>query len=747
VFWAIFDITLKILNFTVSITSAQKHFSKPEVFRTLMSVGETIMALILKTYRTMKSVLTRRSYHYFIAFSVMLVLFVFTAVPQAIALSVHHNLKIKIYPQENRLTGIDDMEVRLEVAAAINFVLSEKVGQIEALVNGKPAKVISDRSKRRIPLKADESAGLIRVRVMYSGVFNDPVPNMPVSFDNPGYGVTATISDKGTLLLSGAAWYPEIVNSQATYKLQVEAPAGIVSVMAGRSLGRKTYNGVTASTWEINHPIRGLSLSAARFIVREQIVGDVVAATYFFPESQHLADRYLEATARYLKLYQNLFGPYPFAKFAVVENFFPTGYVFSSYTLLGSRVLRLPFIVHTSLGHEIAHSWWGNGVYVDYTKGNWSEGLTTYVADYLFKESVSPEAGRQYRQQMLRNYATLVDPQDDFPLRSFLSRFSPSSKTIGYDKAAMVFHMLRVLLGEEAFWGALKDLYQQRLFQMVSWHDIQAAFESRGKISLQKFFNQWVSQTGAPSLTFEGISLQRTDNLWEVQGRIIQKRPYYRFKADLLLETATQKKIKTISLAGKITAFEIKSKTKPSKLSFDPNINIFRRLDPSEIPPSINSLKGSSSVQVIVAADRESAVRGIVNILKVSLGIKKLEIVPENMINDRTIFENDILLIGLPSRKDLLSQMPEQVVLDKKAFKLNNLVYSQNSDVFFGVFSHPFRRDRVVALFFPISKQSADLVARKITHYGRYSYLAFSQGQNRDKGVWPTLNSPLVHQW
>ena len=568
-----------------------------------------------------------------------------------------------------------------------------------------------------------------------------------MSFDNPGFGVTGTISDKGTLLLSGARWYPELANSRSTYKLRVEAPAGIISVAAGRSLGRKTQNGVTASTWEIDHPIRGLSLSAARYVVREQTIGDVVAATYFFPDSQHLVDRYLEATARYLKLYQNLFGPYPFAKFAVVENFFPTGYGFPSYTLLGSRVLRLPFIVHTSLGHEIAHCWWGNGVYVDYTRGNWSEGLTTYVADYLFKESISPEAGRQYRQQVLRNYATLVDPQDDFPLRSFRGRFSPGSKTIGYDKAAMVFHMLRVMLGEEAFWGALKDLYRNRLFQMASWNDIQAVFESRGKISLQKFFNQWVSQMGAPSLMFEGISSQRLDDLWKVQGRIIQKRPYYRLKADLLLETVTQKKIETIHLTGKITSFEIKSAAQPVKLSFDPNFNIFRRLDPSEIPASINSLKGSPSVQVVVADDREPGAREVVDILKVSLGLKKLEIVPESKTKNQTVFENDILLIGLPFRKDFLSQVPEQVVLDKNAFKLNNVVYNRDTDVFFGVFPHPFSQDRVVALFFPISTQFADRVARKITHYGKYSYLAFSQGQNRDKGVWPSLNSPLIHQW
>ena len=115
----------------------------------------------------------------------------------------------------------------------------------------------------------------------------------------------------------------------------------------------------------------------------------ITAATYLFFENRQLSPRYLQATQHYLKRYTNLFGDYPFDGFAVVENFFPTGYGFPSFTLLGSRVLRLPFIPDTSLRHEVAHCWWGNGVFVDPAEGNWCEGLTTYMADYLSKEEHS----------------------------------------------------------------------------------------------------------------------------------------------------------------------------------------------------------------------------------------------------------------------------------------------------------------------------------------------------------------------
>ena len=61
----------------------------------------------------------------------------------------------------------------------------------------------------------------------------------PVNTDNPGFGVTATISKQGSFLLAGAGWYPELVDSQATYKLTVTAPSGLIAVTAGRSLGHK----------------------------------------------------------------------------------------------------------------------------------------------------------------------------------------------------------------------------------------------------------------------------------------------------------------------------------------------------------------------------------------------------------------------------------------------------------------------------------------------------------------------------
>jgi hypothetical protein len=52
-----------------------------------------------------------------------------------------------------------------------------------------------------------------------------------------------------------------------------------------------------------------------------------------------------------------------------------------------------------------------------------------------------------------------------------------------------------------------------------------------------------------------------------------------------------------------------------------------------------------------------------------------------------------------------------------------------------------------MGIFLPGPPAAAESAAAKITHYGRYSYLTFKDGQNRDKGVWAVTHSPVIHRW
>ena len=661
--------------------------------------------------------------------------------------TARHDLRVELFPEQQQLQVLDQITFEKRPGDTLRIELSPRIEQVRVKSNGRNLKFDLKGGLLKVVLPVDAQKHNFQITIGYKAVFDDPAPVRPANADNPGYGVSATISERGSFLLAGSGWYPRWTGGHSSYVLKVIAPEGILAVTAGRLDGHQTRDGKTVSTWLVNDPTRGLSLSAGPYIMRQKNAGGITAVTYFFPETDHLAEAYLNATIKYLTMYQDLFGPYPFDRFAVVENFFPTGYGFASYTLIGGRVLRLPFIIHTSLGHEIAHCWWGNGVLVDYKTGNWSEALTTYVADYLYKEMKSGYDARAYRQQALRNYATLVKPDHDFALYQFQSRYNPVTKTIGYDKGAMVFHMLRRQLGDDAFWGALRDLYRERLFKPTSWADMQRVFESRAGRSLDDFFDQWVFRKGAPRFRLDTVRSKPAGGTWTVEGRIVQQDPVFSFNLNLVLQSGRKTISKTISVTDRETRFKLISESVPLKLKADPDIDIFRQLEPDEIPPAINALKGSGSLLVLLAENLDPEIKSATRMLMRSLGVKNFKFSEESAVDQKDFREKDLLIVGYPQTETLLSNLPAQVAVKPESFTLNRHTYDRSTDIFFGVFPHPYHKDRVSALFMPLSASHAEEVARKVTHYGKYSYLAFQKGSNRDKGFWSIDKSPLEIRW
>ena len=652
-------------------------------------------------------------------------------------------LQISLNPDKARLTGRSQWEWETSFAGDFEMTLTPAAQINGVTVNGTSSNYRFSSGRLQIPA-GEAPAETLEVR--YEAVFDDPAPTRPVNMDNPGHGVSGTISPNGTLLLGGAGWYPFIPETSPRYRVEVDAPEGMLAVTAGDFVDHQTADGRTTSVWEVEAPVEVLALSVGRYEIRERKSGSVRIMTFFRQETADLSDAYLEASARYLGHYRQLFGSYPFAKFAVVENFFPTGYGFPSYTLLGGRVLRLPFILDTSLGHEIAHCWWGNGVRVDFSGGNWSEGLTTYVSDYLYKEEESAEAAREYRLKMVRGYTALVPPDGGFPLSAFRSWVDRMSQAVGYHKGAMVFHMLRRRVGEGRFWETLRDLYREHRFQAISWNEIQAAFEARHDESLAAFFDGWIRENGAPVISLEQVQAESTDGRWRVAGRLTQAGPGWDLRVPVAIETATGRVRKTIPLAQERADFEISLADRPLRLFVDPDADVMRRLHSAEVPPTVNRLKGADRVLVVVPANASPGLQKTAELLVRSLGLRRFRILSETAMDESRLSTASVLLVGRPTRPELIPDLPEAVSLTPDGVELNGKGYAIGPDAFFGVFSHPTDADRVMALFWgdPGGDETA---ARKITHYGTYSYLAFHEGENRAKGTWPVTDSPLIRSF
>ncbi len=660
-----------------------------------------------------------------------------------------HDLQVYLEPETQQLIGSDTLTFSCPGAHRVLIELNPAATIHSVDREGVPVHYEFDSGILKVPLRSLRSSGkkeeTISLTIRYASQFSDPVPMDPVNTEDPTYGVTGVISREGVLLLAGSRWFPQIPGSPGKVRLQVDLPEAFDAVTSGTLMSRRTQRGRTVCVWQIDQPVRGLSLSAGPYAVVEGRAREIPTAFYHFRHTEVPVKIYLDAVSRYMDLYQDLFGPYPFPKFAVVENFLPTGYGFASYTLLGSRVIRLPFIVETSLGHEVAHSWWGNGVFVEYRKGNWSEGLTTYVADHLFKERSSEEEGREYRWQMLRTYSNLVSPQGDFALSDFLGRDSPASRAVGYGKGAMVFHMARNLAGNDAFWKSLADVYRNRLFQEASWEDFAAALSSNTKEDFGSFFRQWVLRPGAPVIRLEDVRAERTEAGWKVHGTLVQDGDVYWLHVPLRLEWEKGFLDRQVEVKSARVPFVLEGNFAPERLVVDPRVDVFRRLHPTEIPPDVNSIKGSKGLMAIMAEGHESILTDSARTLLQGLGHGDTPLTAEKDVDRSSLTGKDILLFGYPSSGEFLTSLPKGVSMARDHFVLDGVKYKEKGHAAFLVVPSPVNRNQSMGVFLPLSNAAAVSAARKITHYGTSSAVIFLDGTMQAKKLWPLSHSPLIH--
>jgi len=658
---------------------------------------------------------------------------------------VHHRLSVELQPEYGRLVAEDVLRFRPDSEAL--WLRLHPESRVEEVLShgGAPLLFTFKEGILDIVQLPPRRNGKAEIVVKYRTVFNDVPPAKPLNADDPTFGVQGSISEKGAFLLPSAEWYPRKEGARETFDLTVKTPPGFHAVTQGKREELTEGDEAWTSRWKVVVPAEGLALSAGPYVIGEIQGGEVPVYTYFYAPNESLAPPYLSAAAGYLQLYTDLVGPYPFEKFAIVENFFPTGYGFPSYTLLGSAVIRLPFIIETSLGHEIAHCWWGNGVLVDHREGNWAEGLTAYLADHLYKERSSPEEGRQYRLELLRNYTSLVTPPDKLPLSRFQGRASPAEQAVGYGKGAMVFHMLRQRVGDDAFWKALQSLYSQKLFEKAAWSDFALFLEKQSSESLVGFFSQWVDRPGAPVLRLERVQARRDGSRWKISAVVAQEPPFYRLRLPVLLETSGEPVEEVVMATGEKTAFTLEARNRPLKLRLDPRTDVFRRLAPEEIPPAVNDMRRDSPPLVVMGPDLSPGLKRAAALLPVTLGQQGAQSISPEELAEGLPEDRDLLFLGLPRDPSVLPPLPQQLALSPREFTLQGNRYGDPGDALFVVMRHPRAPDKSVALFHPLSEQAASTTIRKIPHYGKYSFLVFRNGRIHRKGVWPVSRSPVIH--
>jgi hypothetical protein len=581
-----------------------------------------------------------------------------------------------------------------------------------------------------------------RLRIRFSGVVLDSLraPDVPYS---RGFEITSgLITERGAYLGPESFWIPWSGDERFVFRLHTELPNDWQSMSQGTRVEHvPARNGPNVSVWKETHPQEGAYLIAGPYVIREQQHKGVALYTYTYANTEpELCQSYLDAAGRYLELYGEMFGPYPFEKWALVENWWQTGFGMPSFTLLGDRVIRLPFIVDTSYGHEILHCWWGNGVYVDYEAGNWCEGLTAYGADYLYKERESERAARDYRRAQLSGYLDYASSgQRDFALREFRERSDFGSQAIGYGKSMMVFHMLRRRLGDETFLEGLRTLYADWRFQVAGWGEVRRSFERVSGEDLGPWFEQWIDRPGALQLSLGDV--QRAEKGWRVELR--QQEPLYRVQVELQWSDGESSQVERVELGGQRTWVELPPDA--TTVAVDPDYHLFRRLHREEIPPTFSQVLGADSTLVVIGEDTSPPLRrAYLEVAQAWSKNQDMLVAEERELGSAPTGGRSLLLLGPGSladralrAADAFGDQPSTLVEGAQARGESLVLCVRDPE------------DSSVAwvLLLAAEAETAEAIGRKLPHYGRYSYLVFSGEDNVDKGAWTVQSSPLRHRF
>lgn len=672
----------------------------------------------------------------------LLVLSVFASVPAWAR--VHHELSVRLNPERGALSAEDRLqferplrrfEVRLHAGLRLEAGTPEATITLLDETTGKPVPM----RHYEVRLAQDSSSVTLR----YSGAIQHPVQDEAT----PG-----TIAREGVHLSGESAWFAQLGQYEGlTFDLTVSGPESFHWVSQGRRMAEFTLGGERVTRFLAEGRQQEIHLEGAAFHRYEDLSGTTPAFAFLRTDDPALARRYLDATGPFIEMYSRLIGPYPYSQFSLVENFFESGYGMPSYTLLGSSVLRLPFLLQSSYPHEILHNWWGNSVYVDEASGNWCEGLTSYLADHLLQEQSG--AGVQHRREILRKFTNYVTEANDFPLERFRYRFDEASAAVGYGKGAMFFHMLRIRLGDEIFRRGLRRFYSSHRFTPVGFAPLGQALSQEAGVDLADEFRQWTERTGAPRLRLDEASSSPSGSRHRLRLRLSQVQPEEAFTVRIPVAIHLEGRSEAFQTVlvmeregGRSQDFSLLLPTRPVQVEVDPEFDIFRRLGVDEIPPSVSQLLGAEKSLIVLPSGAPASQLG--SYLQLAEAIQRDSSGTVAIHRDDELEElpsgSATWILGAENRFALtagsaLAPYGVSVTATEVAGPASTFSREDHAFVLTARALGWIVMDRVAGAEFFQS------LGRKLRHYGKFGHATFQSNRaiNVGRGEWPVLNSSL----
>ncbi len=630
------------------------------------------------------------------------------AVPQ-------HNIEVML--------SIDSGEVRISDRVRVSqrdhyrFQLAPWLTLDQVKLNGETAEVHRDGSGYRIELLQGSENELV----------------FALSGTIPAHGIDApsamaSTGADGAYLPGYAAWIPHDLAESLRFSLRVTVPSAYRAVATGKFDAESDDGEHYQADFMQDLPGRAPALYAGPYRVDERFDNGLRLRTYFHPEIAAQSDIYLAAASAYIQRYSELIGDYPYADFHIVSAPLPVGLGFPGLTYIDRRIVPLPFMRTRSLAHEVVHNWWGNAVAVDYASGNWAEGLTTYMADYGLERDKGEAAARNMRDKWLRDYAALPAALDH-PVRDFRSKQHQADQVIGYSKVAFIFHMLRQEIGQQAFDEGIRTFWRGHRFGTASWQDLQQAFEQSAGVRLDWFFRQWLDQAGAPRLSLGSHQVEAVEDGYRTRIEILQPVSGYQLTLAVELVTETGVEQRQLRVEDRLTRLEWVTPGHPQSILFDPQNDLFRRLQTSETPPILRDITLNPATVVSIAGAESGFADGARQLVERLLDNKAQFLKPGQMpAAERPL----LLIVRSDAASEQLARLQLNIPEDLPTVEHDAAAWTTRLS-----------NNTPVLVVSADSSAALEALLRPLPHYGRQSYVLFDGGRAQRRGLWPLARGTL----
>jgi aminopeptidase N len=386
-------------------------------------------------------------------------------------------------------------------------------------------------------------------------------------------------------------WLPVIDHpyDKATSEMVVTAP-GHYQVVSNGLLVEETDNedGTRRTHWRQSVPISPwlYVLGVARFAVEHRPAWrGIPIQTWVYPQDRETGfATFAEPTVQVLDFMAHRAGPYPYEKLAQVQSNSVRGGMESASAIFygptsaaGDRPGRWRNVII----HEIAHQWFGNSVTEDDWDHVWlSEGFATYFTHLFIEHS----EGRDAFVARLRDDKDVIrsfdEEQPDYRIvhdeLADMRRVVTQPGT--YKKGAWVLHMLRGVVGDEAFWSGIRDYYARYRDANASTADFRRVMEDAHGGALDWFFDQWLTRGGM--MEVEGTWAWEAGTL-RLEVEQAQAAAPFRMPIEVGIDVAGEphRRVETIEVRGRKQSFTLPLEAQPRSVVLDPRRFVLMDVD------------------------------------------------------------------------------------------------------------------------------------------------------------------------